>query len=34
MKKTNVILGILIFVLAAAITAINVGFSNAEQGDG
>jgi N-acetylmuramoyl-L-alanine amidase len=34
MKKTNVILGILIFVLAAAIIAINVGFSNAEQGDG
>ena len=32
MKKTNVILGILIFVLAAAIIAINVGFSNAEQG--
>ena len=34
MKKTNVILGILIFVLAAAIIAINVGFSKAEQGSG
>ena len=32
MKKTNVILGILIFVLVAAIIAINIGFGG--KGDG
>ena len=32
MKKTNVILGILIFVLVAAIVAINIGFG--AKGDG
>lgn len=31
MKKTNVILGILIFVLVAAIIAINVGFGSRES---
>lgn len=32
MKKTNVILGILIFVLAAAIVAINIGFGGSGGG--
>lgn len=32
MKKTNVILGILIFVLAAAIVAINIGFGGSGSG--
>ena len=32
MKKTNVILGILIFVLVAAIIALNIGFTDAEDG--
>ena len=31
MKKTNVILGVLIFVLVAAIIALNVGFSQAGE---
>lgn len=32
MKKTNVILGILIFVLVAAIIALNIGFTDSENG--
>ena len=31
MKKTNVILGILIFVLVAAIVAINIGFGGKDD---
>ena len=33
MKKTNVILGILIFVLVAAIIALNLGFAGEEDGN-
>ena len=33
MKKTNIILGILIFVLVAAIIALNLGFAGEEDGN-